>query len=64
MLPPAVLSDSPNKVKEAVATKKLDQDDPVDKISDTNSFSTMKQKLYYANKILALQKKVSEQVLI
>ena len=47
---------SPNKVKETVET------DPEEEISDTSSFSTMKQKFYYANKILALQKKVAEQV--
>ena len=29
---------------------------------DTNSFSNMKQKFYYANKILALQRKIAEQV--
>ena len=30
--------------------------------SDTASFSNMKQKFYYANKILALQRKIAEQV--
>jgi hypothetical protein len=42
--------------------KILNQDNPVEEQSDTSSFSTMKQKFYYANKILALQKKVAEQV--
>ena len=49
-------------MKEAVAREILGQDDPEEEISDTSSFSTMKQKFYYANKILALQKKVAEQV--
>ena len=33
-----------------------------DEKPDINSFSNMKEKFYYANKILALQRKIAEQV--